>query len=66
MTHEICVGKEEKETVERIVHGKLKFPKMRRRVTEQCKRLISGLLEKDPKKRLTLHSALESDWAKMG
>lgn len=54
------IGKTSKDVKKHIVEGKLKFPK--RKITEECKSLLVGLLTKDPEKRLKINDVLLAPW----
>lgn len=57
-------GKRHREVFDKIKNAPLRFDSLRefRTVSHHAKNLISGLLEKDPKKRLTCGQALKHEW----
>ncbi len=55
-------GKTEAEIKKNITGQKLRFPKLGKRVTAECKKLLTGLLEKDPATRLKVNDVIQSEW----
>eukprot|EP00300_Choanocystis_sp_HF-7_P012473 c17904_g1_i1.p1 GENE.c17904_g1_i1~~c17904_g1_i1.p1 ORF type:complete len:140 (+),score=40.37 c17904_g1_i1:3-422(+) len=56
-------GKNEVELFQRVLNGRLKFPKPYWDIVgDQAKDLVGHLLEKDPEKRYTAQEALEHPW----
>ncbi len=48
-----------------ITTQKLTFPTDRRRITPECKKLMTGMLSKAPAGRLKLNEILQSDWLQL-
>jgi mitogen-activated protein kinase-activated protein kinase 2 len=47
----------------RILHGQYSFPEREwEKISKEAKRLISGMLETDPMKRLTINEVMKSEW----
>lgn len=55
-------GSSEKELGKAILAGKVIFFEEKKKITEGCKKLIKSLLTKDPKKRIKIVEALQSEW----
>ncbi|GAB0488965.1 hypothetical protein MMPV_000180 [Pyropia vietnamensis] len=56
-------GNNIKEVLRRVRSGKYEFPEAEwRDISDDAKDLVAGLLELDPKKRLTAHAALQHSW----
>ncbi|KAK1863095.1 hypothetical protein I4F81_005658 [Pyropia yezoensis] len=56
-------GNNIKEVLRRVRSGKYEFPEAEwRDISDDAKDLVAGLLELDPKKRLTAHAALQHNW----
>jgi serine/threonine protein kinase len=53
-----------KDVYNAIIKSKVVFPS-NKKVTEECKRLIQGMLNKNPKVRLKINEILQSDWLKL-
>ena len=54
-TKDVCNG---------IIKSKVTFP-FNKKISEECKKLIEGMLNKNPKMRLKISEILQSDWLKL-
>ncbi|ETO23414.1 calcium-dependent protein kinase, partial [Reticulomyxa filosa] len=54
-------GRENKEIIRKIVHGVVRFPNTIK-LTESCQNFILGLLQKDPRDRMSAKEALQHPW----
>jgi serine/threonine protein kinase len=55
-------GGSEKEIGKAILGSKVIFSEGKKKITEECKKLIKSLLVKDPKQRIKVTEVLQSEW----
>lgn len=58
-------GKSEKDIAKYITTQKLCFPIGKKKVSSECKKLIQGMLTKNPSARIKIEEVLQSDWLKI-
>jgi serine/threonine protein kinase len=58
-------GSTEKEVAKLIATKKITFPLGKKRISEECKKLIAGMLIKNPKNRMKIDEIIQSEWFKM-
>ena len=58
-------GSTEKEVAKSITAAKVLFPIEKKKVTNECKKLVQGMLNKNPATRLKINEILQSDWLKI-
>lgn len=55
----------EKELIKAISLQKLMFPVDKRKISAECRKLLLGMLAKNPKSRMKIDEILQSEWLKI-